>query len=289
MKRKGRACPQAQARVSLRVAHAVQPFDFAPPVGTGDGSIRVGPGRVRGGKEGKKRVRLESPKDASEPSSGSATLTPGSRRIRTWGLVLLGALLVLDEVITFRSRYGGAQTWYDLTPDLTALGKFIGGGFPVGAIVGRAEVMEVMNPLADNVLFPHSGTFSANPVTMTAGLTAMELFDEAAVQRLNALADRATEGIEKAIRSTGIRACVTGGGSLFRVHLKETPPTNYREAFMTPGENRRLSLLLEHLFDRGLLMINTCTAAMSTAIGESEVDTLVAALESGFGKIRDEA
>lgn len=96
MKRKGRACPQAQARVSLRVAHAVQPFDFAPPVGTGDGSIRVGPGRVRGGKEGKKRVRLESPKDASEPSSGSATLTPGSRRIRTWGLVLLGALLVLD-------------------------------------------------------------------------------------------------------------------------------------------------------------------------------------------------
>ena len=200
-----------------------------------------------------------------------------------------GALLVLDEVITFRSRYGGAQTWYDLTPDLTALGKFIGGGFPVGAIVGRAEVMEVMNPLADNVLFPHSGTFSANPVTMTAGLTAMELLDEAAVQRLNALADRATEGIEKAIRSTGIRACVTGGGSLFRVHLKETPPTNYREAFMTPGENRRLSLLLEHLFDRGLLMINTCTAAMSTAIGESEVDALVAALESGFGKIRNEA
>jgi glutamate-1-semialdehyde 2,1-aminomutase len=95
-----------------------------------------------------------------------------------------GALLVIDEVITFRSAYGGAHTAYDLKPDLVAMGKMIGGGFPVGAIAGRGEVMEVMNPLADNVLFPHSGTFSANPVTMTAGLTAMELFDRSALEAL---------------------------------------------------------------------------------------------------------
>ena len=63
-------------------------------------------------------------------------------------------MLVLDEVITFRSEFGGAQDWYDITPDLTALGKPIGGGFPVGAIVGRAAVMDVMNPRADKVLFP---------------------------------------------------------------------------------------------------------------------------------------
>ncbi len=196
-----------------------------------------------------------------------------------------GALLVLDEVITFRSRFGGAQTLYDLSPDLTALGKLIGGGFPVGAIVGRADLMDVMNPLADNVLFPHSGTFSANPITMTAGLTAMELFDEAAVQQVNALADRAMQGIDEAIRTTGIRACVTGAGSMFRVHLKESPPTHYREAFATPQERRRLTQLLDHLFDQGLIMINTCSAAMSTAMGESEIDTLVSAMESGFGKV----
>ena len=63
-----------------------------------------------------------------------------------------GALLVLDEVITFRSEFGGAQQSYDFTPDLTALGKAIGGGFPVGAIVGRAEVMDVMNPRAKRLL-----------------------------------------------------------------------------------------------------------------------------------------
>ena len=193
-----------------------------------------------------------------------------------------GALLALDEVITFRSEFGGAQAWYDITPDLTALGKPIGGGFPVGAIAGRAEVMDVMNPLAKKVLFPHSGTFSANPMTLTAGLVAMELYDEAAVARLNALAKRAMDGIENAIRSTGVRACVTGGGSMFRVHFKERAPLNYRQAYATPEEARQLTVLLDHLFDEGFMMINTCSAALSTAMGEPEIDGLVAAMKRGF-------
>ena len=74
-----------------------------------------------------------------------------------------GALLVLDEVITFRSEYGGAQTRYDIQPDLTALGKCVGGGFPVGVIAGRADVMEVMNPLAKNLLFPTRGHSRPTP------------------------------------------------------------------------------------------------------------------------------
>jgi glutamate-1-semialdehyde 2,1-aminomutase len=206
--------------------------------------------------------------------------------VRNWTLQH-GVLLVLDEVITYRAEYGGAQGWYGLEPDLTALGKMIGGGFPVGAIVGRAEVMDVMNPLADNVLFPHSGTFSANPVTMVAGLTAMELFDHAAVSHVNALATRAMQGIEQAIQRTGISACVTGGGSMFRVHLKPFPPSDYREAFATPDENRRLGLLLDHLFDHGLMMINTCSAVTSTVMGEGEIDTLVAAMEGGFQRLME--
>jgi glutamate-1-semialdehyde 2,1-aminomutase len=195
------------------------------------------------------------------------------------------ALLVFDEVITFRSEVGGAQEWYEATPDLTALGKAIGGGFPVGAITGRADVMDVMNPRAERVLFPHSGTFSANPITMSAGLAAMQLFDAAAVERLNALARRAVTGIEAAIRRTGARACVTGGGSIFRVHLKERPPRNYREAYQPPDEVARLRVLLDHLFDSGFMMINTCTATLSTPMGETEIDALVAAIESGLAKL----
>jgi len=193
-----------------------------------------------------------------------------------------GSLLVFDEVITFRSELGGAQAWYDCTPDLTALGKAIGGGFPVGAIAGRAEVMDVMNPLAKPVLFPHSGTFSANPVTMTAGLTAMRLFEGEAVAHVNRLARLAMDGIHDAIEMGGHRACVTGGGSMFRVHLKERPPVNYRECFSTSEETAQLKTLLDHLFDEGLIMINTCSAAISTPMGEDEVDRLVTGIKGGL-------
>jgi glutamate-1-semialdehyde 2,1-aminomutase len=161
----------------------------------------------------------------------------------------------------------------------------IGGGFPVGALAGRADVMEVLNPGAPKLLFPLSGTFSANPVTMTAGRVAMEHFDRAAVARLNALGDRARHGIAEAIARTGACASVTGGGSMFRVHMKAQLPANYREAYATPEENKRLKLMLEHLFAEGFLMVGTCTGMLSTPMTESEVDALVEAMESGFRRI----
>lgn len=196
-----------------------------------------------------------------------------------------GSLLVLDEVITFRSAYGGLQMDYEIEPDLTAMGKMIGGGFPVGAVAGRAEVMEVMNPNGEKYLFPYSGTFSANPISMVAGLAAMKDFDEPAIERLNALSARAMKGIDDAARSTGARACVTGGGSILRVHMKEQPPRNYREAFLSPEENLRLKTMLDHLFDAGFVLINSCTAMLSTPMTEVEIDALVAACGEGFEKI----
>ena len=193
-----------------------------------------------------------------------------------------GALLVFDEVITFRSRHGGAQTWYEEQPDLTAMGKVIGGGFPAGAIAGRGEVMGVMDPLAEPVLFPHSGTFSANPITMTAGLTAMALFDHDAVEHVNALASRAMAGITAAISAIGATACVTGGGSMFRVHLKAQPPRNYREAYADAEEASRRSALVDYLVERGFIMINTCAATISTPMGVREIDALVEAVADGL-------
>ncbi len=199
-----------------------------------------------------------------------------------------GALLTFDEVITFRMEYGGFQERYGFCPDLTALGKMIGGGFPVGAITGRADVMEVMNPRAPKMLFPHSGTFSANPVTMTAGLTAMRKFDRDEVARLNHLSLRAVEGIRAALADTGVPGCVTGGGSMFRVHFRPEPPRNHREAFRTPEQDRCLEVMLDHLFEAGFLMINTCTATLSTPMGEAEIDALVDAVKDGLEKIRRE-
>lgn len=195
------------------------------------------------------------------------------------------ALLLFDEVITFRVGYGGAQERYNVAPDLTAMGKMIGGGFPVGAFAGRADVMAVLDPTQPKVLLPHSGTFSANPVTMVAGYTTMKLFDRAAVTKLNQLADYAHAEINKAITKTGIKACVTGAGSMFRIHLKAQAPQNYREAYASAEESQGIKLLLNHLADNGLMMINTCSAMLSTAMTEKEIDVLVEQLTSGFNLV----
>ena len=197
-----------------------------------------------------------------------------------------GALLVFDEVITFRSEYEGAQSWYAEPPDLTALGKMIGGGLPVGALAGRADVMDVLNPLAEKVLFPHSGTFSANPLVMAAGRTAMDLYDREAVARLNALGDRARRQIAEAIVESGYPASVTGAGSIFRIHMTPKAPTTYREAYVDPNRAKRTKALLDYAFEHGVMLINTCSGALSTAMTEREIDTLAEVLLGGFRALK---
>ena len=178
------------------------------------------------------------------------------------------------------------KTKYPINPDLTAMGKMIGGGFPVGAIAGRADVMEVMNPLAEKVLFPHSGTFSANPISMTAGLIAMRLYDQSAVNRLNRLTKMARHRITEVIEIAGVPACVTGGGSMFRLHMKPEPPYDYRSAFATPDETRRLKALLDYAFDHGVMLIGTGSGALSTAMTEKEIDVLAQVMLDGFRMIK---
>ena len=207
------------------------------------------------------------------------------RALRDW-TAARGALLVIDEVITYRSEHGGAQAWYDVSFDLTAMGKMIGGGFPVGALAGRRDVMSVMDPLAEKVLFPHSGTFSANPMTMVAGLTAMTLFDRDAVARLNALGDRARAGIAEAIGIADVPASVTGAGSLLRVHMKPEAPRDYRAGFVDADAAARTKIVLDHCFDHGIIMIGTCSAALSTAMTEREIDLLVETVLGGLRKLR---
>ena len=132
---------------------------------------------------------------------------------------------------------------------------------------------------------PHSGTFSANPVSVGAGLVAMQKFDRPAVDRLNALTRVAMGKVQEAIRQTGVTASVTGTGSMFRVHLKPAAPRNYREAHLSPEENKRLKILLGHMFDEGIILINSCSAALSTPMTEVEVDALVSAFRSGFERL----
>jgi glutamate-1-semialdehyde 2,1-aminomutase len=194
-----------------------------------------------------------------------------------------GALLVFDEVVTFRIGYGGAQENYSFKPDLTALGKIIGGGFPAGAITGRSDVMKVFDPSESKVLFPHSGTFSANLITMTAGRVAMEMFDKEAVGKINALTQIARNQIEDAIKIANVPVSITGAGSMFRLHLKATPPTTYRDAYQTKEITAVMNELLDHLFFKErIMMINTCACMFSTVLTQKEVDRLSQGMLNGF-------
>jgi glutamate-1-semialdehyde 2,1-aminomutase len=146
-------------------------------------------------------------------------------------------LLIIDEVITFRSAYGGLQEIYGVEPDLTTLGKVIGGGFPVGAVGGKAAVMGATNPAVPGTV-AWGGTFSANPVTMNAGLTALDHFQQEDIQKLNARGDALREALVQA----GVRC--SGLGSLIRIFpndLNATWRRAYREGLLL-GTNGLIAL-----------------------------------------------
>jgi glutamate-1-semialdehyde 2,1-aminomutase len=196
-------------------------------------------------------------------------------------------LLVFDEVVTYRVSYNGAQSKYPIRPDLTALGKIIGGGFPVGAIAGNNEIMSVFDPTRRILKQPHSGTFSANPITMVAGKTAMELFDSQAVKEINHLTSVAKKQIKEAIKEADVPVKITGAGSMFRLHFRHKAPTNYRETFQDKEERKLIVDFLDYMFlKENIMMINTFACMFSTTLTQREVDRLTDALFNGFKKYR---
>ena len=114
----------------------------------------------------------------------------------------------------------------------------------------------------------------------------MEHFDEAAVDRLNTLADHTRQTINEAIKITGIPACVSGGGSILRVHLKEKIPGGYRSAYLDKRETQILTKLTDELYASHIMMINTCSFALSTVMTEKEIECLGRALVDAFNKIK---
>ena len=199
------------------------------------------------------------------------------------------AVLAFDEVVTYRVNYSGAQENYNVEPDLTALGKIIGGGFPIGALAGKSEIMKVLDPRETFLRHPHSGTFSANPISITAGYTAMSMFDKQAVLNLNNLTKIAIKQVEEAISLAGIPACVTGDGSMFRVHFNNTKPTTYRESYQEKEVKIIINKLLDYLFlKEDIIMINTCACMFSTTLNQQHVDKLSESLLNGFRIIKPE-
>ena len=195
-----------------------------------------------------------------------------------------GICLIFDEVISFRLGYHGAQGLFDIRPDLTSFGKIIGGGFPVGAVGGRAEVMSVFDPRGGKPAVPHGGTFNANPVTMSAGLAAMQLMDEKAFDRIDELGRKLRSGMEACFERAGVPAAVTGMGSLFRLHPATRGFVDYRSAVSSKEENARLDQIHRQLIDHGILISPTGLGCLSTAVGEAEVEYFLEVLNACIRK-----
>ena len=192
-----------------------------------------------------------------------------------------GVLVIADEVLSFRQGYEGASARHGLKPDLFTLGKIIGGGLPIGAIAGRREVMRVFDAGAGRPALPQGGTFSANPLSMVAGLAAMQALDRAAFAHLERLGDRLRDRLRRAIADAGAPFVVTGVASLFRIHPKPREPREFRDVVTTAAESWVMRALTRAFAAGGVLAPTGASASLSTPMTDADVD-LVADLFADF-------
>jgi glutamate-1-semialdehyde 2,1-aminomutase len=191
-----------------------------------------------------------------------------------------GILLIFDEVYSFRLGFNGAQGALGITPDLTAMGKVIGGGLPVGAIGGRADIMtELFDPRTRTPKLGHGGTFNANPMTMAAGVAAMQLYDRAAFDRLSALGDRLRAGLEEALRVAQMPGIVRGASSMIGLFHTEKNFDNYRDLTTMMMADRsigeRSNEFFRFMLNEGVYMASQGFMVLSTAMNEADIDFIL--------------
>ncbi|MBI4636608.1 MAG: aspartate aminotransferase family protein [Candidatus Rokubacteria bacterium] len=193
-----------------------------------------------------------------------------------------GIVLIFDEVISFRVAPGGAQERFGVRPDLTTLGKIIGGGLPVGAFGGRADIMAAFDPRRGGARISHGGTFNANPVTMAAGVATLNALGPEAYARLDALGERLRGGVTRLLEATRRRGQVSGIGSLFCLHWTSGRLTDYRSSRPKDGE-APLRVFLG-LLNEGILLTQRGLGACSLAMQDEDVDRFVNALARVLGR-----
>lgn len=193
-----------------------------------------------------------------------------------------GAIFVLDEVLTFRFGLGGCQTDLGIHPDLTMFGKVIGGGFPVGAVGGKAELLRIFDP-ADMKVF-HTGTFNANPVTMVAGDVSVRHLDEARIAKMDELCIRLRDGLLAAARKTGLPLAMNHYRSCLNLYFSESVPQSSIVRTDTAIIDRFHSAAINH----GLFIAPRGMIALSTVMTEEIIDDALARAEAAMQDVAAE-
>ncbi len=196
-----------------------------------------------------------------------------------------GSLLIFDEVMTgFRVAYGGAQSHFGVEPDLTCLGKVIGGGLPVGAYGGRREIMEMVAPVGPVY---QAGTLSGNPLAMTAGVETLKILSEPGV--FDSLVEKTTilnEGMKKSAEAAGVKVHFTQAGTMFAAFFTEEEVTDYTSA--QAADTRKYAVFFKVMLENGVYMAPSQfeTAFMSVAHTEQDLQKTITASYEAFKAVQ---
>jgi glutamate-1-semialdehyde 2,1-aminomutase len=214
-----------------------------------------------------------------EPMQGSSGCIPGDPEFLSAlreATSQAGALLIFDEVMTSRTDGGGLQGRLGIRPDLTTLGKYIGGGASFGAFGGRADVMELFDPTRPGAL-PHAGTFNNNVLSMAAGHAGLtKVYTPGVAEQHTARGDRVRDDLNAKFAAVGAPFQATGVGSILAIHPTTRPIRSISD--LGDADPRLLELLFLDLLDRGYYLAARGYMALSLALTQSQLDGFVAAV-----------
>jgi glutamate-1-semialdehyde 2,1-aminomutase len=222
-----------------------------------------------------------------EPMLGSGGCVPGDPEFLAMlrrGADATGAVLIFDEVMTSRMSAGGMQQRLGITPDLTTLGKYLGGGMTFGAFGGRRGLMSVYDPRSADAM-PHSGTFNNNVLSMAAGHAGLSrLFTAAAAEELFRRGERLRDQLNAVCQDAGAPMQWTGLGSLLTVHFQTRPIRSAADIEQRPQLRELFHL---DLLERGFYLARRGMLALSLEIGDDECESLCAAVADFVAERRD--
>jgi glutamate-1-semialdehyde 2,1-aminomutase len=199
----------------------------------------------------------------------------------------LGMVLIFDEVWSLRTSYRGTQGAVSITPDLTTMGKMIGGGLPIGAVGGKRDVMSVFSVDEGEPKVKHSGTFTGNPMSMAAGFVAMSLMTPEVFDMLALQSERLALGLKRALVDTATQGHVVNRGSMTNILFTKGLPVDYRDLYSkTTSEVAFLSSTMPKLMHAEGLHVLRNMFVGSTAITDNDVDQTVVSVTRALLKAK---
>ena len=224
-----------------------------------------------------------------EPIVGNMNLIlPDIRFLRTLRQLCTKyeTILIFDEVMTgFRVSLGGAQELYGVTPDMTTLGKIIGGGLPVGAFGGKKEIMQMLAPLGPVY---QAGTLSGNPVAVAAGLKTLELIQATGFYKeLSLVTTKLVEGMTRVAKEKGVKFCARSVGGMFGIYFSELPPNSFDEIMNSDRE--KFNKFFHSMLEQGIYFGPSAFEAgfVSAAHTEKDIDDTIEASSKAFESLND--